>query len=117
MYSVLQTFSRFNPFFIFSSNLTPFSLPKACFSLFDHFKGYELVSKKPLVTCRCRKRNGAEEGYSCRWDGLADMRCECKFLTHSNILSIPFNTFCYIDARKAAVDYVNYCKLQIDCIV
>jgi len=39
-------------------------------------KGYELVSKKPLVTCRCRKRNGAEEGYSCRWDGLADMRCE-----------------------------------------
>ena len=43
-------------------------------------KGYQLNAKRPLVTCRCRKRKGDEGNgeVSCKWDGLAEMQCLCK---------------------------------------
>ena len=103
--TILTHFSKLSHTFLFFLETTKPLFHFLGLGCFDHFKGYELVSKKPLVTCRCRKRNGAEEGYSCRWDGLADMRCECKFLSHSNTQHPnPF----YINVRKDAVDYVNY---------
>ena len=43
-------------------------------------KGYQLNAKRPLVTCRCRKRKGGEGNgeVTCKWDGLAEMQCLCK---------------------------------------
>ena len=43
-------------------------------------KGYALNAKKPLVTCRCRKRKGGENSgeISCKWDGLPEMKCLCE---------------------------------------
>jgi len=40
-------------------------------------KGYTLNAKKPLVTCRCRKRKGKDGNgeVQCKWDGIADMKC------------------------------------------
>lgn len=57
-------------------------------------KGFELVSKKPLVTCRCRKRGGDEEGFSCRWDGLADMRCESNEIESLSRSKTPDGEIC-----------------------